>query len=199
MSTKLITPEAILSYPHLHQPQPAKAGQKPKYSATLIFPKGTDLSALRAAAIEAGRDKFGTGIKAGGKIIPIEQAFDAGLLRSPFRTDVLAKGYPEGSTFINIRSDNKPGVVYNYPAPGTTKPAVVPDERIKTEFYPGVFVRASVSAFGYEAEGNKGVSFGLNNVQLLRAGERLDGRVSAEDEFTADMTAEPADLAALLA
>jgi hypothetical protein len=198
MSTKLITPEAMLSYPHLGQPQPARGNQKPKYSATLIFPKGTNLAAMLAAAIEAATEKFGATMKVGGKSISIADALAGNVLRTPFRTDVLAKGYPEGSTFINIRSDNKPGVVYNYAAPGSQKPAVVADADIKKVFYPGAIVRASVSAFGYEAEGNKGISFGLNNVQFLRDGERIDGRVSAEDEFTADLAAAPSDLAGLL-
>ena len=48
--------------------------------------------------------------------------------------------------------------------------------------YPGRNVKASIQAFGYEAEGNKGVTFGLVNVQLLEDAEELvigGGRVSA--------------------
>lgn len=46
----------------------------------------------------------------------------------------------------------------------------------------------TIDAFGYEAEGNKGVSFGLKNIQLLDNDDELSiggGRVSAESEFEA--------------
>ena len=59
-------------------------------------------------------------------------------------------------------------------------------------------MRASFTAFAYDNNGNVGVSFGLNNVQKLREGTRLDNRVAATDEFTADLTQEPVDIDALL-
>ena len=43
----------------------------------------------------------------------------------------------------------------------------------------------------------KGVTFGLNNVQIIGDGPRLDGAKSVEDEFSADTTLTPADLATL--
>jgi hypothetical protein len=64
--------------------------------------------------------------------------------------------------------------------------------------YPGAQVRGSVSAFGYDYQGNKGVSFGLNNLQKLGEGERIDGRVAADAEFDVDMSESPADLEHLL-
>ena len=53
------------------------------------------------------------------------------------------------------------------------------------EVYSGCKVRATLSVFAYEKAGNRGVSFGLNNVQKLDDGERLDGRLKAEDDFGA--------------
>lgn len=199
MSTIVITPEAICSYPHIVKPQadrenPAK---KPKYSMSLVFPKGTDLSALRAAAVAAATEKFGATYKVGGKSVPIAQALDAGALRSPFRSDAAAKGYPEGSIFINVRTEQKPGVVFAW-AGEDGKPKKMDDEEIQEQIYPGAKVRCSLAAFGYENSGNKGVSFALKNVQKLGDGERLDGRVSAEDEFDAQLGQEPADLAGLV-
>jgi hypothetical protein len=41
----------------------------------------------------------------------------------------------------------------------------------------------SCRAFGYDTNGNKGVSFALVNVQKLADGKRLSGNPSAEDEF----------------
>jgi hypothetical protein len=44
--------------------------------------------------------------------------------------------------------------------------------------------RATVAPFAYNNSGNKGVSFALNNLQICRTdGERLDGRIAAEDDF----------------
>lgn len=198
MSTQLVTPIAILSYPNLLKPQKAeKPGDKEKYSACLVFPAGTDLTAMRAAAIEAAIAKFGSEVTIGKKKFKTAEACEKGLLKLPFRTDVEAKSYPDGSTFFNARSERKPGVVYSHAEPGTTKPARVPDSALELDLYPGCMVRASVTFFGYDVSGNVGVGVGLNNVQKVGEGERLDNRVAAENEFTADLDAAPADLASL--
>lgn len=203
MSKKLITPQAILSYPHLDEPQlPQNKKGKAKYSVSLIFVTGSDIAAMQAAVIEAAVDKFGQGA--------VAKLKSAGL-KQPFRTDWEAKAYPEGSTFFNARSEQRPGYVYLWADPKTKKPALVipatidptyqltdaDKEKIREVFYPGALVRASVTAFGYDTEGSKGVSFGLNNIQKLGDGPRMDGRKAAEDEFEADASLQPADLSDL--
>lgn len=188
---RVITPEGILSYPHLDAPQKAEEGKKAKFSATIIFPAGTDLTALKAAAAQAVVEKYGPTKAA--ELLKPDSSF-----KKPFRTDVSEKGYPEGSTFINARSDNKPGAVYNRAIPGTKTPEQIPVDKVKEELYPGAKVRASVTAFTYDNNGNRGVSFALNNVQKLGDGTRLDSRVAAEDEFDADLSAAPADLSSLI-
>ena len=52
--------------------------------------------------------------------------------------------------------------------------------------------------FTYDTNGSKGVSFGLQNLQKLRDGERIDGRMRPEDEFEA-IESGAADLDDLLA
>lgn len=190
MGKSIVTPVGTLSYPHLAEPQKADQNGKQKYSCAIVFAPGTDLTALRVAALEAAEAKFGKAIKAGATSIPIARAMEIGTIRSPFRVDGEAKGYPAGSVFINVRSDNAPGCVYADLRPEKDK------DEIKRNFYAGAQVRVSVSAFGYDSNGNKGVSFGLNNIQKIAEGERIDGRKSAEDEFTAEL-AEPGDLGAL--
>lgn len=186
MAKKLITPVALLSYPHLDEPQQPKNGKgKAKYSVSLIFAPGTDITALQVAVAEAGVDKFGPTAVA---------KLKSGALKNPLRTDAEAKGYPEGSVFINARSEQQPGAVYLWADPETKKPAMVPAEKLKSVFYPGAKVRVSVTAFGYDNE-SKGVSFGLNHIQLVDGTTpRIDGRKAAEDEFEADATMQPADL-----
>lgn len=195
MSTKVIARGATLSYPHLHQPQPGRNGGKPKYSGAFVFaPDNKSLAELEAAAIEAAEAKYpGKGA----------EMLRTGKLRSPFRKDAEAKDYPVGSIFINARSEQKPQCVYSWPAPGTPvgekpKPAQIPDDKIRDELYAGAQVNVSLAAFTYDTDGNKGVSFALNNVQKTGEGARLDGRKAAEDEFEADLSAKPADLESLI-
>lgn len=186
--SSIITPEAILSYPRLFEPEVGPSGGDPKYSCCLVFPAGSDLKELKKAAIEAAQEKWGE------KAVP---GIRSGKLRMPFRDDpedVADKGYPEGSTFMNVRTKKAPGVVSIFPDPNNDgKPMPITDE---DEVYAGCYVRASLRAFAYDTQGNRGVSFALNNVQKLRDGERIDGRRAAVDEFEADENA-AADLSDL--
>lgn len=161
---KLITPEAILSYPSLFTARPGMNGGEAKFGCTLVFPPGTDLTEMRKAAMDTLTEKYGD--KTAGMV-------KTGKLKLPFRADGDEKGYPEGSIFINVRSKTAPGIV-DAKREKITDPAVI---------YPGSIVRASVASFAYDTSGNKGVTFFLNNIQKVRDGARLDGRRAAEDEF----------------
>lgn len=172
--SRTITPEGIMSYPHVFEPQKPKGNGKAKYSTAIIFLAGTDLSELKRVVTTVGVEKFGADRFA--DMVKKKQ------IRLPFR-EGEEKGYPDGSIFINVRSDNQPGVVDRIQDPKTGKPRVITDE---SEIYAGCRVRASVTAFYYDTDGNKGITFGLNNIQKLGDGERLDGRTRAEDDFDAE-------------
>lgn len=172
MPKTVITPEAVLSYPHLFNPAAPNPLSEPVYSCSLVFLPGADLSGLKAAALEAARERWGD---------KAEPLIKSGKIRLPFRTDAEEKGYPAGSIFINVKSKTRPGVVSRYAGPDG-KPQRIDNEE---EVYPGCRVRASLRAFAYDTNGNRGVSFGLNNLQKLADGERLDGKRRAEDEFEA--------------
>jgi hypothetical protein len=77
------------------------------------------------------------------------------------------------------------------------KPASINDPK---EIYPGAIVKASLRAYAYSVNGNNGVSFALGNLQKIKDGPRMDGRLSASDEFTAEAkpTADISDLDDLL-
>jgi hypothetical protein len=196
MSSKLKTPKALLSYPHLHLPQASDDGKAPKYSACLIFTpevladptEKAFFDAMQAAALEAINAKWP------GKA---QQLLQSEGFKKGFRRDAEAKGYPAGSIYINVRSTQQPGIVFAYAGPDG-KPARMTQEQIKEHAYAGAIVRATVSPFAYDNSGNKGVSFGLNNLQKLGDGPRLDGRVAAENEFDVDLSAAPADLESLI-
>ena len=51
------------------------------------------------------------------------------------------------------------------------------------DFYPGCYARATVRAFAYDQAGNRGVAFGLQNIQKLADGEPLGGRTKPHDDF----------------
>lgn len=181
MAKMVITPEAILSYPHLFEPRAGGDGQKAKYSCALIFTKEIqetpEFKAMKKVALEVAIEKYGDKAKS---------MIRSGSLRWPFRDDSEEKGYPEGSVFLNVRTERVPGIVSIYPHPETGKPLPITNEE---EIYAGCIVRASLAAYDYNREGNKGITFGLNNVQKLRdcaPEDRLDGRKKAEDEFEAD-------------
>lgn len=183
--TKVITPQATLSYPHLFEPNTPPGAAEAVYSCALVFEKGTDLGELKKAALAAATEKFGN---------KAEALIRDGKLRMPFRNDGAEKGYPDGSVFMNVKNKSKPGIVSIYPGPDG-KPQVIDDP---AQIYAGCKVRASLRAYAYDVSGNKGVAFSLGNLQKLADGERLDGRVKAEDEFDADLSAKPADLDDLL-
>lgn len=192
-ATRVISPVAMLSYPRIAEPQEetdddGKPTGKKKYSACLVFLPGTDLLPLKRAIAAAAEAKLpGEGTK----------KLQSRAWKNPLRDDIGDRGYPPGSVFINVRAGQQPGCVYPHAEPGSDKPAKVPKEKLAEVFYPGCFVKASLNAFYFERKGNKGISFGLNNIQFVKDGDRLDNRKAAEDEFDADLSATPADLASL--
>jgi hypothetical protein len=165
----IMTPEFRVSYPKVFKPEVNKLSGKSEYSIVALFPKGADLSALKKAAEECLVEKLGADKSKWPKNI-----------RSPFRDQserekdgVLPAGHEAGAIFMNYKSKDKPGVVDQKVQP-------IIDE---AEFFPGCWARATVRASYYDQAGNKGVGFYLQNVQKLRDGEPLGGRVAATSEF----------------
>lgn len=187
-----IIAEGMLSYPALFEPRASntidKETGKPmlKYQATIVITDDAVLKRLKTAYIAAVYEKFG---EEKGKVMLQKKQ-----LKTPFLDNGEKWDYPEGSIYIRTSSKKRPGVVADFRDPDTGKPAKITDPE---RMYPGVQVRATLRLYWYDAEGNKGFSFGLNNVQrITRRGEngkpstedwpRLDNRVNAEDDFEAD-------------
>jgi hypothetical protein len=171
-----ITPEFRVSYANVFAAVKNDLNGKMEYSVVAIFPKGADLAPLKAAAEKAIAEKLG----------PDKAKWPANL-RHPFRKckerwqtkdgkEVIPAGYEDGeATFITLKSTQRPGVV----------DASVTDIIDTVGFYSGCYARASVRAFYYDQKGNKGVSFGLQNIQKTRDGDPLGGRARPSDEFEA--------------
>lgn len=181
--SKVITPEAVISYPHIFEPQTPPGASEPVYSCALVFKDDVDITEMKAAVMAVAKEKWGDKTR---------DMIKAGKIRMPFREDAVEKGYPEGSTFINAKSKMAPQVVSIY-AGENGKPAPITDPK---EIYPGAIVRASLRAYAYAVNGNNGVAFSLGNLQKVGDGPRMDGRLSAADEFSAEAkpTADISDL-----
>ena len=171
MAENILTPEFRASFVHVFTPQKAmEAGKPDKYSITMLFAPGADLSALKKAATDALQEKFGARLTD-----PVKGPALKARLRSPFRDqgEKAYDGYVPGAIFVTATSKNQPGVVDQ-----NLQDIVDP-----SQFYSGAYARATLRAFAYEQAGNVGVSFGLQNIQKLRDGESLSGRMKAQDEF----------------
>lgn len=163
---RLTTPEARLSYPNLFKPRQDDAG-KDKWDCVLIFDKeGFDKKPFNQIVMAAGEAEYGKDFVAKAK---------AGKLALPAIHDGNEK--PDdpalGPTklFIRCSASRKPNCV-------DQAVAVIPDTE-SHRLYAGCYVRAAIRAFPYTyrnkqgAVVKQGISFGLQNVQLLRDGEPL--------------------------
>lgn len=181
---KFILRNVILSYANVLVPKADDKGVL-KYSAAFVTTPTTNVSELEKAELAAANDKWGA--KAAGMLAD-------GSLKSTWRRRTPADrtkypGAPHG--YVNARSDNKPGIVGVFAGPDG-KPLPLQDPKV--ELYSGCMVNVLLYAFPYDMEMNRGVSFGLNHIQKVADGARLDGRGNAEDEFDADLSAVPASL-----
>jgi hypothetical protein len=200
----LFTPKCVISYPHLYtaqMPPNPRPGQKPRFSAVLLFPVEMDeadqtlFKAMKEAAVARAVEKWGSVEK----VQEMMQMPHPHTLKWPFRKDnQKADGSVKWDNtkfqcFINIWSETQPGVVSRWADPNDPKrrPLKITDP---SKIFAGCVVKASVNPFAYEQSGNRGVAFGLQNIQLWQSEdvERLDNRANAEDEFGAEAAPEGA-------
>ena len=172
---KVITgPDTRWSYANVWEPK-AIDGGPPKYSVSLIIPKSdTRTVAKIRAAIEAAYKEGEAKLKGSGRSVPPLAA-----IRNPLRDgDIERPDDPAyaNAYFINANSATAPGIVDADRNPVLTRSSV----------YYGVYGRASINLYAFNSNGNKGIACGLNNLQLIRAGEPLGGKASAESDFATD-------------
>ncbi|EHN13415.1 DUF2815 family protein [Clostridium sporogenes] len=163
---KIITGKVRFSYANVWEPKSIN-GSDPKYSVSLIIPKSdkATLEKVNKAIEEAKKEGLA---KLGGKI-PAN-------LKTPLRDGDIDRPDDDAyanSYFINANSNTKPGIV---------------DKSVQTildqsEFYSGCYGRASIVFYAYNANGNKGIACGLQNLQKLEDGEPLGGHSRPEDDF----------------
>ncbi len=174
---KVKTPKFRVSFPKVFKAEVNKLSGKAEFSVVALFPKGADLSALEKAAESVKADRWGN-----------DKAKWPKNLKSPFRDQgekvrddgSLPVAHEKGAVFMNFKSKEKPGVVDQNVQP-------VMEE---SEFYAGCWAIASVNAYSYDQAGNKGVSFGLNNLQKVKDDESFSGKPTPESDFS-PVDAEP--------
>jgi hypothetical protein len=166
VATKVIVP-CRFSYLHCWEPDSVNGGD-PKYSVSAIVPKSDTktIEAIKAAIEQAKKESVS---KWGGKI-PTN-------LKTPLRDGDIDRPDDEaykGCYFFNANSRQAPQVV-------DSKVQPILDQ---SEVYSGCYGRISVTFYGYNSNGNRGVAAGLGNIQKLKDGEALGGRSKASDEFS---------------
>lgn len=169
MAENILTPEFRGVYVALFKATTPKQNPtaKPKFTIRAAFPPDTDMSGLKQQAGLAAQEKWGDKIPK--------------VLRSPFRTNDELENPIDG-----IGDD---WIVMTFAADESHRPGLVDaslnDIIDEADVYSGAWYRAQVRAYAYENAGNKGVSFGLQNVQKLRDDDPLKGgRPKASQAFT---------------
>lgn len=170
---KLTTPTFRVSFPAVFQARANvnNPGAPAKFSVVMLFntadpvvAKG--LETMKAAVIACLTEKFGP-----------DQAKWPKNMRMPFRKgeEKDYEGYGKGVVFVSASSKMKPGLV-----DAALQPIIEPNE-----FYAGCYARATVNAYYYDKAGNKGVAFGLRNIQKVKDGEAFSGAGKPENDFDA--------------
>lgn len=178
---QFVTPVCRASYPNLLKPS-EKTG---KYGISLIFGPEADLSIMRNALIKAAQKKWGNQIPA--KLV--------GYLEAGVTPETDTRGYPihPGDKKIDDAGNTDPayaGCLYINASSPKKKPKF--GQKVNGVFQlsndpemarAGNYVRCSLTAFGYNFEGTKGVSLGLNNVMFVRYGEPLGTGTDPDSDF----------------
>jgi hypothetical protein len=174
MVKKVSTPIFRVSFPSVFEASSYEGGA-PKFSVCAVFtpalfsPNDKLLwEAMKALADEVSVEKFKK------KLAQLPANF-----KKPFRDGeekADLEGFGAGKVFTNLSSKMRPGLIDR-------------DRTIITnpeDFYPGCYARATITSYAYDNVG-KGVAFGLQNLQKIKDGDRLDSRTNAQDDFGDDI------------
>ena len=177
--TRVVTGKVRFSYFSALTARKNELNGKEEFSTQVLVPKSDTetVSALKNAAKEALVAKFGDKIPK--------------TVRNPLRdgdTETKSDGSPLGPEYVghyyfNTKSMTKPGAV----------DAHGHDILGSQDIVSGDYGRVSLNAYAYDQAGNKGVSFGLNNIMLVAKGDSLGGaKPSAAADFGISKGAAPA-------
>lgn len=157
--------KATLSYPHLFTPHAAAVGSPEKFGAAFLLTKGNPEHDAKIKEIN------------GIVMALIKEEFKG---KKPSKMPPLHKGwekYEDNELYadkyiINAYSKEKPALV----------DANLDDILDKAVLYPGCVVNAALDLYVYR-QPVTGIAFGLNGVQWVGNGDRLDSRPSKKQMF----------------
>lgn len=165
--TKVVVGPCRLSYTHVfskYAPYGDSAGAK--YMTNVLIPKSeTETVEAIKKSIEAAKNN-GIVSKWGGKL---PKKIDLPLHDGDEKDDPVYAGH----YYMNAKSSTRPGIV------DRNRVAIMDEE----EVYSGVWAIVSVTFFPFDANGNRGVACGLNNIMKFKDDEKLGGRISADADF----------------
>lgn len=174
-SKNILTPEFRVGMAHVFRPYVSRENPTAtaKFLIRCLFPHPSKMDSKYKKEYEA----FTARIKKA-----VEDAIEAKWgkkrptnLRLPFRDqgEKSYDGFEAGAMWFTASSKNKPGLVDQHNN----------DIIDESEFYAGCYAWATLQVYAYSASGNNGIGIGLQNIQKLRDGEPLSGRLKAQDEF----------------
>ncbi len=161
----VLTPVCRCSFPDIVD----KNEMSEKFQITMMLDKDCDLTEMKEMARAARLKKW-------------PNALPKGFLNPFMKVDDMDKddkydGYEDGMIIVRAKAQYRPGVV-------DAKKNPIDLEDMDTYLYGGCYIRVAVSAYAYaHKSGNKGVAFGMDAVQVVKDGEPLGSRVSAEEAF----------------
>lgn len=169
-SIKVITGKVRFSYANVWEPTAVEEGAEKKYNVSILIPK-SDTKTL--AKINEAIDQLKKEVMAS-------------------NNGKLPKGFklPLRDGDVDREDDDAYAGHYFMSASSKRQPTIIDrdkDEILdKSEFYSGVYGRASVNFYTFSVPTNKGIAVGLNHLQKLADGEPLAGGSSAEEDFDDD-------------
>jgi len=160
---EIVTEPVRIAFPSLFKPKPVMKGSDDlKWQAALLLPPDYDKKPLLACIKAVMLEKWGKVIKLTGRNMPIKSCAEKDLA-----------GYEDGWFYVNTKSGYQPSVL------DQRKQEVLDEDRI----FAGCWCRFHLKAYAWDNQFGKGVSFGLEAVQLVRTDERLGGRKPATEVF----------------
>jgi hypothetical protein len=176
--TTIVSAVCRISHPALLAPRAVQgdATSIPKYGSSLIFEPADTMDIWNAIVAVANRHWPGTQM-ADGTVLNGEAMLRANMLRTPLRAGSENPKDPAyvGKFFINAGSGP------------TAPPQFIGADGVTpvnaAMFYAGCYVRAFLGIFWFEKPVNKGVGVGLNALQFVADGPRIDGKGDARAAF----------------
>lgn len=173
MATQICLNDVRFSYVNIFDPRPGNSGGDAKYSVTLLIPKEDpfgNLPKIKAAMAEARANFCRKNGESALPAKPVSTLHDGDGLKEngdPYGEE--CKGHYVMT--VSSRLDNPPKVLDLNKKPITDRSVL----------YSGCYGQAVVNFYGYNANGRKGISAGLQGLRKMRDGDPLGGGVGCRE------------------